>query len=45
MSQNGISRRDFLKGVVAGAVSAATVGVLQGCQNQASSVEMKWAFV
>ena len=37
MSQNGISRRDFLKGVVAGAVSAATVGVLQGCQNQASA--------
>ena len=34
MSKNNLSRRDFLKGVVAGAVSAATIGVLQGCQNQ-----------
>ena len=37
MSQNGLSRRDFLKGVVAGAVSAATVGVLQGCQHEAAA--------
>ena len=36
MSQN-ISRRDFLKGVVAGAVSAATIGVLQGCESQSSA--------
>ena len=37
MSQNGLSRRDFLKGVVAGAVSAATIGVLQGCQNETAA--------
>ena len=37
MSQNGLSRRDFLKGVVAGAVSAAAVGVLQGCQHETAA--------
>ncbi len=31
MSKNDISRRQFLKGVAAGAVSAATMGVLVGC--------------
>ena len=43
MSQNGLSRRDFLKGVVAGAVSAATVGVLQGCQHEAAAAPVTTA--
>ncbi len=32
MSKNGISRRDFLKGVAAGAVSVTTLGLLAGCE-------------
>lgn len=34
MSNNPISRRDFLKGVGAGAVSIATMGILQSCESK-----------
>lgn len=34
MSNNPISRRDFLKGVGAGAVSIATMGILQSCEGK-----------
>ncbi|MCQ2537143.1 MAG: FAD-dependent oxidoreductase [Lachnospiraceae bacterium] len=37
MSKDGISRRQFLKGVAAGAVSAATIGILGGCEKASAS--------
>ena len=32
MAKKEISRRDFIKGIAAGAASVATLGVLQGCE-------------
>ncbi|MCD7757190.1 MAG: FAD-binding protein, partial [Clostridiales bacterium] len=36
MANNPISRRDFIKGIAAGAVSVATVGILQACEYSTS---------
>ncbi|MCC8100317.1 MAG: FAD-dependent oxidoreductase [Clostridiales bacterium] len=37
MANNPISRRDFIKGIAAGAVSVATLGVLQAVENASSA--------
>ncbi len=37
MANNPISRRDFIKGIAAGAVSVATVGILQACEYSTSN--------
>ena len=39
MAKNRISRRDFLKGLAAGAVTAASVGVLGACGEESLSAE------
>lgn len=39
MANNNLSRRDFLRGVAAGAVGMATMGVLHACGTTASAAE------